>query len=475
MRYSVALGLHLRNENPKVSDANKEIRYRVWWAIYGLERNLGVITGRPTAFAKSDCTTPIPLPIDEESFNDPSSGMQSEDRVRQMRRISSQDSPQAMSPPSSGPSPRNRQSPAASNSPASQQSGFDFFKNTPPSQALYFTQITHLSMITHDILGDFYRPSATLKSWSQIQAIIADLEMRLERWKSGLPALFDFTKRQRDQQFIRQRMSLGFGYFSAKIITNRPCLCRIDRRITNETNKSKTFCRNAAATCVQAAKSMLDLIPDEPNPVGLYKVTPWWCLTHHLTQAASVLLLEIFFRSGHMPNEAQDILDSAKKAVHWLNKMARGSLAAQRAWRQCDELLRKVAPRIGMHADDMPTETPRLSGPVMPIETSMDGQMDGWTPHQQTQWTGGPLTYSDPLQGNDHMFHPTIHNSFDEYLPFDHTMPSNLMTTTAGASLSSLFPTSAEMGDFAMEGDTRQGYGQDYAPNQSWDSMGGQG
>ena len=326
-------------------------------------------------------------------------------------------------------------------------------------------------MITHDILGNLYKPNATLKSWSQIQSIIADLDRRLERWKLGLPALFDFAKRQRDQHFIRQRMSLGFCYFSAKIITNRPCLCRVDRRIPNESNKSKAFCRNAAATCVQAAKSMLDLIPDEPNPVGLYKVTPWWCLTHHLTQAASVLLLELFFQSGHMPNEAQDVLDSAKKAVHWLNKMARGSLAAQRAWRQCDELLRKVAPRIGMHADDMPTEAPRFSGSFMPVPT----QMDDWSrPHQPAQQFREQFLYSDSPQDSDHTFHPTIHNSFDEYLPFDHSMPNESMATTAGVSLSSLFPTTTDMHHFAMEGETRHGYGQDYAPNHSWNSMGGQ-
>ena len=419
--------------------------------------------------------TPIPLPIDEETFNDPSSGMQSEAIVRQMRRSSYQDSPRSISPSPSEPSPWTRQSPTTTSSPGSQQPWADVFRNVPPSQALYFTQITHLSMINHDILVNLYRPNAASTSWAQIQSLIADLEKRLERWKLGLPALFDFAKRQRDQHFIRQRMSLGFYYFSAKIVTNRPCLCRVDRHIPNQSNKSRAFCRNAAATCVQAAKSMLDLIPDEPNSVGLYKVTPWWCLTHHLTQAASVLLLELFFQSEHMPNEAQDVFSSAKKAIHWLHNMARGSLAAQRAWRQCDVLLRKVAPGIGMHADDMPNEPPRFNGSFTPVPMSMDGPMntpmDGW---------GGPQQPAPQFREHffygDHVFRPTVHNNpFDEYLPFDYTMPNESIATTTGVSLGSLFPTTRQMQNFAMSELSRHEYEQEDNTINRWNAMDGEG
>jgi len=316
--------------------------------------------------------------------------MHNEETVRRMRRMSSHD----LSTPSSGLSPRNRQSPGrSSNSPtSSHNSSFDFFKNVPPTLALYFTEFTLLSTVTHDVMAMLYRPSAMLKTWSQIQSTMATLDKKLERWRSGLPSLFDFTKRQRDQQFNRQRMCLGFFYYSTKIIMHRPCLCRIEDRIPNESQKSKDFNRTAAATCVQAARGMLELIPPDPNPVGLYKVSPWWCLTHHLTQAATVLIMELFFRSEHMPHEAQNILADAKKVVRWLNQMAKESVSAARAWKHCNELLRRVAPMIGHDADDMPTGFPGMPlGPARastqqwpkqnPFSQPQKHQPDGWPSH----------------------------------------------------------------------------------------------
>ncbi|MCJ1245580.1 hypothetical protein MMC30_002784 [Trapelia coarctata] len=508
MRYSVALGLHLRNENPRLPDTAKEIRYRVWWAIFGLERTLGVMTGRPTSVVDIDCMTPIPLPIDEEAFRDPNSSMHNEETVRRMRRLSSHD----LSTPSSGFSPRNRQSPSrSSTSPTSQHSSFDLFKNVPPTLSLYFTEFTLLSTVTHDVMGMLYRPSAVLKTWSQIQTTIANLDKKLERWRSGLPSLFDFTKRQRDQQFNRQRMCLGFFYYSAKIIMHRPCLCRIEDRIPNESQKSKDFNRTAAATCVQAARGMLELIPPEPNPVGLYKVSPWWCLTHHLTQAATVLIMELFFRSEHMPHEAQNILADAKKVVRWLNQMAKESVSAARAWKHCNELLRRVAPMIGHDADDMPTAYPGMPLGPQPAPTQQrtnpfsqpqipqpdgwpshasssrhpqpDGlsayasssRQDAWPPHTSTSSShhshahshpsassAGPSTsrapsfshpptnyYATPMghatdDTDAHLLHPTMYNAFDEYMPFEMGLQSTVSTKV----MAGIFSGTAGMGFF---------------------------
>ncbi|MCJ1285387.1 hypothetical protein MMC26_004727 [Xylographa opegraphella] len=472
MRYSVSLGLHLRNENPRLSDANKEIRYRVWWALYGLERCLGVMTGRPTSVVDLDCMTPLPLPIDEESFTDSNSGMQNEGLVRTMRRFSSQDSPHSLSPSSSGPPHRSRPSPVTANSSSSVNSAFDLLKITPPNLALYFTMTTHLGAVTDDVLAQLYRPVAMTKSWAQIQAQIRSLDIKLDAWKAALPPVFDFNKKQRDQQFIRQRMSLGFGYYSAKIIVHRPCLCRIDRRIPNESNQSKEFNRNGATACVAGARGMLDLIPNEPNSIGLYKVTPWWSLTHHMTQAATVFILELFFRADHMPKEAKEILGYAKKAVYWLNQMARDSIAAQRAWEQCNELLRKVAPLVGRDANDMPADTPRTQGIGYRQLTQQQQQQqqqqqpqpqpppppppppshpDGWGGTQQfSRQFPGQAYYGGPPQDSALLFRPSMQTQYDEYLPIHSSAPPSLPMSSA-AHIATLFPTSQQMDHFAWD------------------------
>ncbi|MCJ1473494.1 hypothetical protein MMC13_002145 [Lambiella insularis] len=476
MRYSLALGLHLRNENPKLSNPLKEIRYRVWWALYGLERTLAAMTGRPTSVVDLDCMTPLPLPIDEESFSDPNSGMQSEEIVRRMRRFSSQESSYTKSPPSSGPSPRSKRSPSTTSSSLSQHSGFDFFKTVPPSLSLYFVLVTQLSTIMHCILLQLYRPSTMNKTWSQIQSCIVDLDKSLENWRSSLPSLFDFVKKQRDQQFTRQRMSLGFLYYSTKMITFRPCLCRIDPSIPHESSKSKDFNRVAATACVQGARDMLDLIPDEPNPVGLNKVTPWWCLTHYMTQAASILILELFFRAEHMPHEANDILTYAKKAVYWLNQMAKESEAAQRAWVQCDDLLRKVAPLVGRSIDDMPFDTPRFQGHSYMHDSQ---NHDTWGSHQFARQFPGQAYYSGPPQSDDMIFQPSIHTHFDQYLPFD---PSAQVTSaapvdgTTGTHITPLYPITQEMQPFnwgSGPGLMDMDHAQFFSHGPGWSSSGG--
>ncbi|MCJ1397596.1 hypothetical protein MMC11_000791 [Xylographa trunciseda] len=475
IRYSVSLGLHLRNENPRLSDPNKEIRYRVWWALYGLERSLGVMTGRPTSVVDLDCMTPFPLPIDEEAFTDPKSGMQNEGLIRNMRRFSSQDSPHTLSPSSSGPSHRTRPSLSTANSLSSLQSALDLLKNAPPTLSLFFTLTTHIGTVTHDVLTQLYRPVTMTKSWSQIQSQITTLDTKLEKWRATLPSVFDFTKKQRDQQFIRERMSLGFAYYSTKIIIHRPCLCRVDRRIPNESHKSKDFNRTAATTCVSGARGMLDLIPDEPNPVGLYKVTPWWCLTHYMTQSAIVLILELFFRADHMPNEAKDILSYAKKAVYWLNQMARDSIAAQRAWEQCNELLRKVAPLVGRDADDMPADTPRTQG-LSHTRLAQQQHPDGWGGTQQfARQFPGQAYYGGPPQNSNLLFQPSMQTQYDEYLPMHATAAPSMPMTTA-SDIATMFPTSQQMDHFAWGGarmpeemEPNQYFFQGQGPGQGWD------
>lgn len=118
----------------------------------------------------------------------------------------------------------------------------------------------------------------------------------------------------------------------------------MDERIINASEKAKDFNRTTAAACVHAALDMVDLLPDEPNVVGLYELAPWWCLVHHIVQAATILMLELSFRSDHLPQNEENILNSATKAVLLLRSMSEEDLSAYRAWKLCDVMLRKIAP-----------------------------------------------------------------------------------------------------------------------------------
>jgi hypothetical protein len=60
IRLALALGLHLRNEDPGASETDKEFRVHIWWSIHSIECLVSTITGRPPVFAVEDCTVPLP-------------------------------------------------------------------------------------------------------------------------------------------------------------------------------------------------------------------------------------------------------------------------------------------------------------------------------------------------------------------------------------------------------------------------------
>lgn len=441
IRHGSTLGLNLRNESKDVSDASKEIRYRVWWALCSTESVLSVMTGRPASFADKDCTAPLPLPMEEDSFL--GSRAQSPQAIQMFRRWSSQESRQSESALSTAGSStqlsKNRTTPDTSISPAaSQWSSEDRRQDTPLCNALAFRYYTRLSTVTNEVLDRLYRSGAMLQSWAQVQTNIADLNSNLENWRQSLPSVFDFRKKQRDKEFVRQRMNLGFSYYSTLTIINRPCLCRIDRRISDESDKAKAFSRENAGRCVNAARGMLDLLPDVPNALGLYKLAPWWCLVHYLMQAATVLMLELSFRACHMPNEVEEVFDAGKKALEWLRSMSGMDEAARRASVMCNELLRQVAPKVGREAKDasdyQPDGVVGMDGmnPIESFEQMQDMRDLQGDPALYQNQPHYDFTTSTPYQLNMFAFYDQINSMNWSY--------GQIPTTTAPAPYDGIFP-----------------------------------
>ncbi|CAF9903755.1 MAG: hypothetical protein ALECFALPRED_002962 [Alectoria fallacina] len=451
IRHASALGLNLRNDSKNVPETSKEIRYRVWWALCSLERILAIMTGRPASLSETDCTTPAPLPLEEDSFL--GNNVPSPQDIALLRRLSSQQSGQTngiMSTPSSTAySSKVKTSPIDSMSPASLPSSQERKQIIPPCNALYFGYHTNLSTFTDEVLNRLYRADAMSKSWADIQSTIATLNSNIEKWRAKLPNVFDFTKKQRDRQFVRQRMSLGFFYYSVLTIINRPCLCRIDRKIPDQSGKAKDFNRETAMKCVHAARDMLELLPKEPNAVGLYTVAPWWCLVHYLMQAATVLMLELSFRTEHMPNEVEEIFDSAKKATDWLRSLSETDEVARRAWSLCNEMLRKVTPKVGRS----PAEALNYDG-VSDHQGPADDQMQGMDNTEITQVPATSSTYSpQQIYASSVPFQLPMFSSYDQFLSY-----CQIPTTSASGPYNDLFPTATDMDAMQHDGHANDGY-----------------
>ncbi|RMZ85474.1 hypothetical protein DV737_g768, partial [Chaetothyriales sp. CBS 132003] len=382
IRQATALGLNLRNETATLKDSLKEIRYRVWWALYTLEHRLCSMTGRINCILDEHCTTPLPAPVEEERF-------ETEDGVR----LLSKDCQQNERVPFSNPPSAASHSPSESGSRLQATKAADYrspsgrllsinlewAKDAAPTAALYFLHLVQLTRFTQNIFQQLYNPSAISGTWSDIQHAIGRLDDQLENWYRQVPAIFDFRRNQRDRDFYEYRLSLGFFYYGSKIIIYRPCLCRLDQKIPHQSSKSMDFNLSGARGCVDAARDMLKLIPNEPNPIGLLTVGPWWSILNFLVQAATVLMLEISFRAHHMPEEADSVLEASKKAIRWLHALGQENLSAQRAWVLCNYMLHRTVAKIGREVTDMPSqppERPAVSAPsAEPVYSSLDRLM----------------------------------------------------------------------------------------------------
>lgn len=60
LRLALALGMHLRNEDPTISESRRETLVHTWWSLNSIECLLSTVTGRPPAIAFDYHTVPLP-------------------------------------------------------------------------------------------------------------------------------------------------------------------------------------------------------------------------------------------------------------------------------------------------------------------------------------------------------------------------------------------------------------------------------
>jgi hypothetical protein len=205
-------------------------------------------------------------------------------------------------------------------------------------------------------------------------------------WYHCLPEIFKKSEeRGDDPDFLRSKLALYLHYYSARITLGRPCLCRQDTRGKSSANRS-TFSHDMAELTLQSAKLMLDLIPDKPNVIELYEISPWWCILHYLMQAATVILLKISLWDDKVPIEETHFVAYAKKSVRWLHAMSEHSIASQRAWQLCDVNLRRLATNTGFAVDDMPSTPSSQPAPIYTFAPLHHNPSEGYQPVSTNLW-----------------------------------------------------------------------------------------
>jgi hypothetical protein len=360
----MALGLHVRSETRDLSDMDKELRVRLWWSLYCLERLLDELTGRPSCISDRDISTPLPINVDESQFRrdyplykNHSTQSITSPSTKGKAKLSTWQIPTPIASSSASMDPS-----MVSNSPIDSpiHSGYAFpMARLPITSSTYFIYRTQLSILSHEILTQLYCAALVKAKWSEVQDTIRDIDSRLLKWKASLPEEFDFSNPStQTDSFTLHRTGLSMFYNSSRMTLFRPCLCRFEGRIVNESERSKIFDSNCAATCIESARNILASLPSMSEPAKIYTITAWWSVVHYIVEAGSVLMLELAYRAEHLPSQAEEILADSKKTVLWLRAMSDQSIAARKSWEIFDNLLQRVAPKVGGETWNMPKTAP---------------------------------------------------------------------------------------------------------------------
>lgn len=374
IRHATTLGLHVRNEAPGLSDMDKEHRVRLWWSLYCLERALDELTGRPSCISDRDIGAPMPINVDESKFRrdialyeDEESQQESRSRSESTR--SKGNSPQKGNSPRKSDRPRKdsgnaseTMSPASEGGFSSHIAALSMSRLREVTSSTFFIYRVRLSIISHEILNQLYCASLVTKRWAEVQHTIRKIDEKLSQWKASLPEEFDFTSPNQRPKYASERNSLSMFYNSTRLILFRPCVCRVEGRIANQSDSSKTFDANSAIICIQSAQHLIGSLPPIEKPTKVYEISACWNVVHYLVMASAVLMLELAYRADHMPAHAEDILHDAKMAIQWLRAMSGQSIAARKAWEINKALLKEVAPKVGGDTRDMPDDAAEPPG-----------------------------------------------------------------------------------------------------------------
>jgi hypothetical protein len=156
LRLALALGLHLRNEDPAAAESRKDTLVQTWWCLHSIECLVSTITGRPPVISYEDCTVPLPTGVPRKSESDRSS---SNRPASKKNVLASQEASARASVRSSASQPG---------------------KNDPGMGLVFLSHINN-TLISQKALLSLYSPRTAAKSWevsvrSKLYPIINSLQ-----------------------------------------------------------------------------------------------------------------------------------------------------------------------------------------------------------------------------------------------------------------------------------------------------------
>jgi len=327
IRHAVTLGLHLTTTDSALSRVDLEERAHTWYSVYSLEVLLSEILGRPTSTSVADTTVPMEPPPDLIHYQSASNEGSPETKAIWEAFLG-----------------RKRDD-------NQWQSFLSVGTTMPPMHHFHHNR---LCTISHRIERSLYAPQTHI-SWLSIQERLNDLQTQLSEWEQSLPEELDLWSGVAVDSDPRAKITLALYHKSLEMMLHRTCLCKI--RIPGESPESEQFNLNCGKTCIQAAMSSMDILPEVPSMHEASQLLPWWNLLHYLSQVMAVFVLELCLDAIHLNGSPKSLESRILKAMAYLQCLATESKSAYKSWRIFRRLLSYVNGRVPkLYIADIPME-----------------------------------------------------------------------------------------------------------------------
>lgn len=306
VRFAIALGLHLRNDNAYTPQARKLLLSRIWLAITTLESLISSLTGRERLTTREQRNGAMPEMTACELEN-------------------------------------------CSVHNASERGGGS--SEVCPS---YLGVSVAIDVIEHEVLSRLYPPRTPSQPAKTIRKATTTLLRDLDHWASAaqLPHIShtDWTR----SGLTRWQSLLIFKYLRVKILICRPCL--LEPQWLNEEDENLSgFILETRRLCIEAARTVADYLPDGNNIALIYQRCPFWCIVHHIMQALAVLLYELS-RQDLVADDTAPNIRCIKKLCRALRAMSVSGFVARRAYDVIINLLQKGSPQLQRFATEIMSE-----------------------------------------------------------------------------------------------------------------------
>ena len=343
------------------------------------------------------CSVPLPAPFSEQQI------LKNAHLLDDLRvsAVSSTASPLVRGRPSVG---------SHSSSDTDSENAAPHFDVAEANAGSYFRAVVQLSMVTQSIMASLYTAGTRVRSPDELHQDIVQLNQRLDDWLTKLPRNLNFQTYSNgsmasQDSFLRERTLLTFQFCSAKILLTRPCLGSFEEsaKHAEETTIPLDFAQRMAVICVETAKAVVDLLPDQPQLLFLYEYGPWWTVVHNLMQALSVLLFALSY-SSRSPQGNAVLAGYCRTIIRWLCSL--DDPLANRASRVALSCFEVIAKRLALSVSDE-----LFMGSVPPIPSG-DRSLE-----RQTVHSGAPLSVPNVFD-ND----ARVTDKLSAFLPYGSSM-----------------------------------------------------